>query len=324
MSRKKIKIIFMGTSNFAVFHLKTLLNYYQVVCVITKADSYSNRGYKLTFSPIKNLVLKHKIKILQPLSLNTKEFLNSILKYKFDMIIVVDYGLLIPQSILKIPPLGCINVHASLLPRWRGAAPIQRALYENDAKTGVSIIKMNNYLDAGDIIYQKECNIDYNDTYGTLYNKLCILGLKSLLYVLNIFSNGKDIKLKPQTKNNFKITYANKILKKESKINWFFPTKKIECIIRAFNPYPGTYFLLKNERFKIWNVEIINNNIDKNILVPGKILSIDNKNSIDISTIDGILKIKIIQPSGKIPMNVKDFLNNKKYKKLFSKGKILK
>ncbi|QJC29991.1 methionyl-tRNA formyltransferase [Enterobacteriaceae endosymbiont of Plateumaris sericea] len=317
-----MKIIFMGTSNFAVFHLKELLKYYQIVCVITKPDSYSNRGHKLTFNPIKNFLLKYKINILQPLSLNTKDFLNKILKYHFDIIIVVDYGLLIPSTILKIPKLGCINVHASLLPRWRGAAPIQRALYENDSKTGISIIKMNNFLDKGDIIYQKKCNINSNDTYGTLYKKLSILGIKSLLYVLNIFICKKHIKLKPQNEYNIQATYANKILKKESKINWYLPAKKIECMIRAFNPYPGTYFFLNNERFKIWHAEIINYNINNNNIIPGEILFI-NDNSINISTINKILKIKIIQPSGRVPMNIKDFLNNTKYVKLFSKGKIL-
>ncbi|QJC29552.1 methionyl-tRNA formyltransferase [Enterobacteriaceae endosymbiont of Plateumaris pusilla] len=318
-----MKIIFMGTSNFAVFHLKELLNYYQIVCVITKPDSYSNRGHKLTFNPIKKFISKYKINILQPSSLNTKEIFNKILKYHCDIIIVVDYGLLIPSNILKIPKLGCINVHASLLPRWRGAAPIQRALYENDSKTGISIIKMNNFLDKGDIIYQKKCDIHSNDTYGTLYNKLSILGIKSLLYVLNMFFYKKNIKLKPQNKYNIQATYANKILKKESKINWFLPAKKIECIIRAFNPYPGTYFFLNNERFKIWNAEVTNNYINKNTIIPGEILFIDN-DSISINTINNILKIKIIQPSGRVPMNIKDFLNNRKYIKLFSIGKILK
>ncbi|QJC28212.1 methionyl-tRNA formyltransferase [Enterobacteriaceae endosymbiont of Plateumaris braccata] len=324
MNANKIKIIFMGTSHFAVFHLKELLNYYKIVCVITKPDNYSNRGQKLTFNPIKKLVLQHKINILQPSSLNNKEFLNSILKYKFNIIIVVDYGLLIPPSILNIPSLGCINVHASLLPRWRGAAPIQRALYENDTQTGISIIKMNSYLDAGDIIYQKKCDIHLNETYGTLHNRLCILGLKGLLYVLNIFSKGKDIILKPQNQYDIKTTYAKKILKKESKINWSLSAKKIECIIRAFNPYPGTYFLLKNERFKIWYAEIVDNNFNKKISVPGEILYVNINSSININTINGILKIKVIQPSGRIPMNIRDFFNNKKYIKLFSKGKILK
>ncbi|QJC28663.1 methionyl-tRNA formyltransferase [Enterobacteriaceae endosymbiont of Plateumaris consimilis] len=325
INKNKIKIIFMGTSNFAVFHLKELLKHYKIICVITKPDNYSNRGQKLTFNPIKKLVLQHKINILQPSSLNNKEFLNSILKYKFNIIIVVDYGLLIPPLILSIPSLGCINVHASLLPRWRGAAPIQRALCENDTQTGISIIKMNSCLDAGDIIYQKKCDIYSNETYGTLYNKLCVLGRQGLLYILNIFSEGKSIKLKPQNKYNIKITYAHKILKKESKINWSLSAKKIECIIRAFNPYPGTYFLLKNERFKIWNATaIMKNNFNKKISIPGEILYVDIQNSINISTINGILKIKVIQPCGRVPMNIRDFLNNQNYIKLFSKGVILK
>ncbi|QJC37357.1 methionyl-tRNA formyltransferase [Enterobacteriaceae endosymbiont of Donacia thalassina] len=322
--KKKIKIIFIGTSKFAAYHLKGLINnFYTISCVITKPDTYENRGYKLTFNSVKKLAIKYKINILQPESLHSLKLINNIINYKCDIIIVVDYGLLIPSQILNIPKLFCMNVHASLLPRWRGAAPIQRALLENDLKTGISIIKMNNFLDQGDIIYQIEYNILLYDTYGSLYKKLAVLGLQGLLFILKKISKGEQIKFKSQNINIIKPTYAKKISKIECKLNWYLPAKKLECMIRAFNPKPGTYFIMKNERFKVWQAEIINNFNNNSITqIPGKILLI-NKYGIQINTKNGILNIQIIQPSGKKQMNIQNFLNFNQYKNLFKKNKII-
>ncbi|QJC33725.1 methionyl-tRNA formyltransferase [Enterobacteriaceae endosymbiont of Donacia provostii] len=325
MNKKKIKIIFIGTSKFAAYHLKGLIqNAYTISCIITKPDTYANRGYKLTFNPIKKIALKYKINILQPKNLHSISLIKKISNYKCDIIIVVDYGLLIPNIILNIPKIFCMNVHASLLPRWRGAAPIQRALLANDLKTGISIIKINDFLDQGDIIYQMEYSILLYDTYGSVYKKLAILGLQGLLLILNKISKGKQIKLKSQNINIIKPTYAKKISKTECKLDWKLPAKKLECMIRAFNPKPGTFFFIKKKRFKVWQAEVIanlnnNNYIDKK---PGTILSA-NKYGIQINTINGILNIQIIQPSGKKQMNIQNFLNDNQYKNLFKKDYVI-
>ncbi|QJC35320.1 methionyl-tRNA formyltransferase [Enterobacteriaceae endosymbiont of Donacia proxima] len=324
MNKKKIKIIFIGTSKFAAYHLKGLINSnYTISCIITKPDTYANRGCKLTFNPIKKLALKNKINILQPESLSSLSLIKKIKNYKCDIIVVVDYGLLIPNTILNIPKLFCMNVHASLLPRWRGSAPIQRALLANDLKTGISIIKMNDFLDQGDIIYQIEYNILLYDTYGSLYKKLAILGLQGLLFILNKITKGIKIKFKSQNINIIKPTYAKKISKKECKLNWLLSAKKLECMIRAFNPCPGTYFFIKEKRFKVWQAEVITN-FNSNYInkKPGTILSI-NRYGIQINTINGILNIQIIQPSGKKQMNIQNFLNFNQYKNLFVKNNII-
>ncbi|QJC32108.1 methionyl-tRNA formyltransferase [Enterobacteriaceae endosymbiont of Donacia versicolorea] len=322
--KKKIKIIFVGTSNFASYHLKGLINntYITISCIITKPDTHANRGHKLTFNAVKKLAIKYKINILQPKSLNSTILINKIINYKCDLIIVIDYGLLIPNHILNIPKLFCINIHASLLPRWRGAAPIQRALLENDLKTGISIIKMNNFLDQGDIIYQIEYNILLYDTYGSLYKKLAVLGLQGLLLILNKIKKGEKIKFKSQNINMIKPTYAKKISKIECKLNWYLPAKKLECMIRAFNPKPGTYFIIQNYRFKVWQAEVITNFSNNDKKKPGTILSV-NQYGIKINTINGILNIQIIQPSGKKQMNIQNFLNFNKYKNIFVKNNII-
>ncbi|QJC38168.1 methionyl-tRNA formyltransferase [Enterobacteriaceae endosymbiont of Donacia marginata] len=322
--KKKIKIIFIGTSKFAAYHLKGLINnIYTISCVITKPDTYANRGYKLTFNSVKKLAIKYKINILQPESLNSLKLIKNLINYDCDIIIVVDYGLLIPNKILDIPKLFCMNIHASLLPRWRGAAPIQRALLANDLKTGISIIKINNFLDEGDIIYQIEYNILLYDTYGSLYKKLAVLGLQGLLFILKKISKGEQIKFKSQNINMIKPTYAKKISKIECKLNWNLPAKKLECMVRAFNPKPGTFFMIKNQRFKVWQAEVINSfNSNYATKVPGTILLI-NRYGIQINTINGILNIQIIQPNGKKQMNIQNFLNLNQYKNLFKRDTII-
>ncbi|QJC32912.1 methionyl-tRNA formyltransferase [Enterobacteriaceae endosymbiont of Donacia semicuprea] len=320
--KKKIKIIFIGTSNFASYHLKGLIkNLYTISCIITKPDTRANRGHKLTFNSVKKLAIKYKIDILQPKSLNSIILIKNIMVYKCDLIIVIDYGLLIPNNILNIPKLFCINIHASLLPRWRGAAPIQRALLENDLKTGISIIKMNNFLDQGDIIYQVEYNILLYDTYGSLYKKLAVLGLQGLLLILNKIKKREKIKFKSQNIHMIKPTYAKKISKIECKLNWYLSAKKLECMIRAFNPQPGTHFIIQNQRFKVWQAEVITN-FSSNDKIPGTILLV-NKYGIQVNTINGILNIQIIQPSGKKQMNIQNFLNFNQYKSIFIKNNVI-
>ncbi|QJC30443.1 methionyl-tRNA formyltransferase [Enterobacteriaceae endosymbiont of Neohaemonia nigricornis] len=314
-----MNIIFMGTSLFASIHLTGIIKQYKISCIITKPDTYAHRGHKLTINPVKKIALKYKIDILQPLDPNNIKFINYIKKYKCDIIIVVDYGIIISQHILNIPNIFCVNIHASLLPRWRGAAPIQRALLANDNKTGISIIKMDELLDHGDIIYQVEYKIKSYDTYGTLFNNLSKLGLQGILYILKKIYRKHKINIFKQNTKNVIPTYANKIHKSECEINWLLPAQNILCMIRAFNPYPGAYFIAYNERYKIYDAEYYDS--DNNI--PGMILSIQ-KNGIQINTINGIINIKIIQPCNKRIMDITNFLNFIKNKNIFIKGDILK
>ncbi|QJC31275.1 methionyl-tRNA formyltransferase [Enterobacteriaceae endosymbiont of Macroplea mutica] len=316
-----MNIIFMGTSLFASMHLQKLLMKYNISCVITKPNVCAKKGYRITQNPVITIALENSIDVLQTLEPNNLIFIKSIKKYRCDVIIVVDYGIIISQDILDIPRIFCLNVHASLLPRWRGAAPIQRALLANDHYTGITIIKMDSLLDHGDIMYQYVYRIHDDDNCGLLYNKLSTYGINGLIYILNKIKNREKISSIIQQNAYIKITYAAKIKKIECKINWSWSAQKINCMIRAFNPSPGAYFLAYNERYKILTSEVIL--YTNKIMHPyGCILSI-NKYGMQINTSDGVLNVKMIQPSNKRKMDMITFANFIKNKHIFNIGSIL-
>ncbi|PPI88576.1 methionyl-tRNA formyltransferase [Candidatus Pantoea edessiphila] len=299
-----LKIIFAGTSDFAVSYLNDIITSNHIVlAVFTQPDRPSGRGYKLKYSPIKIFAQSKNIPIFQPKSLDCKLHQNIISNFNPDIMVVVSYGLIIPNTILKIPRLGCINIHASLLPRWRGAAPIQRAILAGDKKTGITIIKMDEKLDTGNILYQIDCDISLKDTTLTLYNKLKKLGSQGLfstflkLYYGNINSKKQDEKL---------ASYAKKIKKKEAKINWNFSAKQLERCIRAFNPWPISFFYVNNQLIKVWKVSILAH-VDKK---PGEIIKV-TKQGIQVATTQGIINLICLQPAGKKPMTVKELINSR-------------
>ncbi|WWO97708.1 MAG: methionyl-tRNA formyltransferase [Candidatus Dasytiphilus stammeri] len=311
-----LKIIFAGTPVFAARHLDALLNQYPVIGVLTQPDKYVGRGNRLVFSPVKQLAIKKNIPILQPESLIEEKIQQQIKTLNADIMVVVAYGKILPQEVLNLPRFGCINIHASLLPRWRGAAPIQRSLCAGDEETGITTIKMNTNIDAGDILHRIHCKIESTDTTATLYDKLSKFGSMSMLATLKQFATGTTCPIKQPEDN---ISYATKISKQESRIDWTLSAIKIERYIRAFNPWPVSYFMLKDQMIRVWKASIIDS-ILSNSSQPGEILQA-NQHGIKIATSNGVLNIEELQTAGRKVMKVREFLNSKR--ELFTPGDIV-
>ncbi|MFP3029026.1 MAG: methionyl-tRNA formyltransferase [Arsenophonus sp.] len=312
-----LRIIFAGTPDFAAQHLYALLNSkdkYQIVGILTQPDKPSGRGQKLTSSPVKILAEKKNIPIFQSTSLKTQESQCWIKNQHADIMVVVAYGLILPEFILNMLPMGCINVHASLLPRWRGAAPIQRSILAGDKETGITIMQMDKCLDTGDILYKVSCPIELKDTSVTLYQKLVKLSPIALLHAIDLLTSGQA-KLKKQ--NNIFANYSKKLSKNEALIDWRLSAEQIERCIRAFNPWPISYFIVADQPIKVWYAEVIYNDIQAS---PGTILSAD-KRGIKVATAKGILNILKIQPASKKIMLASDFLNSPH--RQFIPGKII-
>ncbi|CEN32004.1 Methionyl-tRNA formyltransferase [Candidatus Westeberhardia cardiocondylae] len=310
---KILRIIFAGTPQFSANHLNTLLtkSKHNIVGIFTKPNHSLSRTKTSKNNNVKKLSKKYNINLFQPHSFHkTKKWEKIIKTLNADIMVVVSYGLIIPKKILTIPKFGCINIHASLLPKWRGAAPIQRAILAGDKQTGITIIQMNSKLDQGDILYKKFCNIKYNETTESLYLKLSNIGSTALLKVLEKISNNK---IKPTPQNHDLSTYAKKIQKSETKINWNLPAYKLDRYIRAFNPWPISYFLINEKRIKIWEATI-----DKKISLkkPGTITHI-NKQGIHVSTGHETLILVRLQTENKKPTHFSDMMNSKKNKWIF-------
>lgn len=313
---KKLKIIFAGTSYFSMKYLNELIeSKHEVIAVITQPDRPSGRGQKITFSPVKILSIKKNIPFFQPLELNNEKIQNEIFNLNADIMIVVSYGKLIPKKILNMFPKGCINVHTSLLPRWRGATPIQSAILFGDKETGISIIKMNEKIDTGTIINSVKCNISSEDTTETLTFKLIEIGIQALLETL-YFINKNIVFEKKQNEKN--ATFSKKICKKDALLNWNTEAYLLERLIRAFNPWPICYFIINQTRIRVWKANVIQN-IKKSANI-GEILSFD-KYGIQINTAHQILNLQKIQFPGKKITNIEKIVLSKK--DWFNVGKII-
>jgi methionyl-tRNA formyltransferase len=298
-----MRIIFAGTPDFAAETLKALLSTNHEICAVyTQPDRPSGRGRKLTASPVKQLALEHDIPVEQPLNFKEDEAKQILANYQADLMIVVAYGLLLPQSVLDTPSLGCINVHASLLPRWRGAAPIQRAILAGDTETGVCIMQMEAGLDTGPVLSRASCPINIDDTAQTLHDRLAILGADTLLAVLPSIV---ELQSKAQSQNDELTCYAAKLLKPEAEIDWQQSADQLVRQIQAFNPWPVAQTNWQNQVFRIWSASLVS---EKSSVAPGEIITV-NKDSIDVATGDGILRLNHIQLPGKRAMPVADFLN---------------
>ncbi|MEI7189895.1 methionyl-tRNA formyltransferase [Dickeya dianthicola] len=301
-----LRIIFAGTPDFAAQHLAGLLSSeHEVVGVFTQPDRPAGRGNKLTPSPVKVLAEQHGIPVFQPKSLRPVENQQLVAELDADVMVVVAYGLILPQAVLDMPRQGCINVHGSLLPRWRGAAPIQRALWAGDKQTGVTIMQMDAGLDTGAMLHKIECPILPDDTSATLYDKLAKLGPQGLMNTLAQLSASQAA---AETQDDGLATYAEKLSKEEARLDWQLSAKQLERCIRAFNPWPVSYFLIEEQPVKIWKAEALN---DSHQQQPGTILAAD-KDGIRIATADGVLNIQILQPSGKKAMSAQDLLNSRR------------
>ena len=297
-----MKIIFMGTPNFAVPSLKLLAANNNILAVFSQPARPNGRGMKTIESPIENLAKKLNLKTITPHTLKDDKIFLEYKKLNPDIVIVVAYGLILPERFLKVPKFGCINGHASLLPRWRGAAPIQRAIEAGDKKTGSCIMIMEKEMDTGPIILSKKINIDDNDTSNLLNDKLSQLTAKMLMKTIENYKNGKISIVKQSLKG---ITYAKKIDKNESKVNWKLSAKQIANKIRAFNPYPGTFTNGPNGLIKI----VAANAIDKkHSFEPGTVVDTNKKITIACGK-QSMLEIKELQKPGKNIISSLAFLN---------------
>lgn len=305
MSGKNLKIIFAGTPEFAAQHLSHLIEQgYNIVACYTQPDRPAGRGKKLQPSAVKQIAQQHDIPVCQPQSLKEETSLEQLSQWQADLMIVVAYGLLLPKQALDTPKYGCINVHGSLLPKWRGAAPIQRAVLEGDAETGVTIMQMDVGLDTGDMLLIETCPIEANDTSGSIYEKLQSIGPIALLKAVdNIASNT----ISPIKQDNAKATYAHKLTKQEAEIDWQEDATVIERKIRGYQPWPVAHANLKGHTVKVWQASVTDSNSNK---PAGEVLSAD-KQGIAIQTGHGVLVIHRLQPQGKKPMSAGDFVNGR-------------
>jgi len=301
-----LRIIFAGTPDFAARHLDALLSSgHQVVGVFTQPDRPAGRGKKLMPSPVKVLAEEHGLPVFQPASLRPQENQQLVADLNADVMVVVAYGLILPKAVLDMPRLGCINVHGSLLPRWRGAAPIQRSLWAGDADTGVTIMQMDVGLDTGDMLYKLSCPITDEDTSATLYDKLAELGPKGLIDTLQQLA---DNRVQPEVQDEALVTYAEKLTKEEARLDWSLPAAQLARCIRAFNPWPMSWLEIDGQPVKVWQASVIAGPVNA---APGTIIEA-NKQGIQVATVEGILNLESLQPAGKKAMSAQDLLNSRR------------
>lgn len=288
-----MKVIFAGTPQFAAAALQALwTQQFDVVAVLTQPDRPAGRGMQLSPSPVKQLALQHGLMVLQPETLKAPDIQCQLAALAADIMVVAAYGLILPKAVLQLPRLGCLNIHASLLPRWRGAAPIQRAIQAGDAETGITIMQMDEGLDTGDMLLKKRCPVLPNETAQTLHDKLAALGAEAIVDALHLLEQGK---LTGEPQDGAHATYADKLVKTEARINWYDPAEQIERMVRAFIPFPVAQTKFNDIPVKIWQASICSE-LSGN---PGKILSI-GKNGIVVACGKGALCLERLQrPNGK-------------------------
>ena len=275
---KPLRIIFAGTPDFAARHLSALIaSHHEVIGVYTQPDRPAGRGKKLTASPVKELALEHNIPVSQPENFKSDEAKQELADQNADLMVVVAYGLLLPQAVLDTPKLGCINVHGSILPRWRGAAPIQRSIWAGDAETGVTIMQMDIGLDTGDMLSIATLPIETTDTSASMYNKLAELGPVALVECLSTIANGTAM---AEKQNDELANYAKKLSKEEAKIDWTMDAEAIERCVRAFNPWPMSHFSVEDKAIKVWQSRVENY---QGNAAPGTIIQAD-KSGIYVAT----------------------------------------
>ena len=316
---KPLNIIFAGTPDFAAQHLQALIDSpHNVIAVYTQPDKPAGRGKKLQARPVKQLAEQHHIPVYQPKSLRKPETQAELTALHADVMVVVAYGLILPQAVLDAPTYGCLNVHGSLLPRWRGAAPIQRAIWAGDKQTGVTIMQMDAGLDTGDMLHKVFCDIDLQDTSADLYHKLAEIAPNALIEVLNHLTDG-TFTAEPQ--DDMQSNYAEKLSKEEAKLDWQLSAAQLERNIRAFNPWPMAYLQLADEQGNPQTLKVYQATVLPSVSqTPGTIISAD-KNGIQIATADGVLNLLQLQPAGKKPMSAQDLLNGRA--DWFAVGKVL-
>ena len=312
-----LKIIFAGTPQFAASALASLLKEHQILAVLTQPDRRAGRGMQLTASAVKQLALLHNLTVYQPTTLKTEEIQQAIAALDADVMVVAAYGLILPKVLLQLPRYGCLNIHASLLPRWRGAAPIQRAILAGDQESGITIMQMDEGLDTGDILLRNACPIQVTDTAQTLHDKLARLGASSILEALCLLPENR---LTPVKQHNDAACYAPKLTKSEAQINWQQDAQQIERAVRAYNPFPMCHANLNGMAIKIWQAEVcLENGEDGKRSTPGTVIVV-NKRGITVACGKDALRLETLQrPGGKaqpvvhflqaVPVKVGDMFN---------------
>ncbi len=312
-----LNIVFAGTPDFAAQHLQALLDSeHNVIAVYSQPDRPAGRGKKLQASPVKQLALEHGIAVFQPVSLRQQEAQQELADLNADVMVVVAYGLILPEVVLNTPKYGCLNVHGSLLPRWRGAAPIQRAIWAGDEVTGVTVMQMDVGLDTGDMILKASVPISATETSASLYNKLAEIGPQTLLEALHSLDS-----VQPEKQDDGQANYAHKLSKEEAKIDWSLDAQQLERNVRAFNPWPVAFFELHDSQqthaIKVWQ-STLDDSQSKG--APGQILAAD-KLGLLVATGNGAIRLHSIQIPGKKAMPFADVLNARK--EWFTVGSIL-
>ncbi|MDF1582909.1 MAG: methionyl-tRNA formyltransferase [Methyloprofundus sp.] len=297
-----MKIIFAGTPEFAVPALQMLLNSkHEVVAVYTQPDRPAGRGRKLQLGPVKALALSAGISVFQPENLKAEADIEQLNALGADLMVVVAYGLILSQRILDIPKLGCINIHGSLLPRWRGAAPINRAIMAGDKETGVTIMKVVKQLDAGDMLHKTVCTIGAQETASELHDRMMLMGAEGLRETLVLLEENR---LTPEVQDESLVTYAHKLAKSESELDWTRSASELALQVRGLNAWPVAQTQLDDKVMRVWRADALNIETQ---LAPGVIL--DDSKHIDVATGKGVLRLLEIQMPGKKRMQVDDFLH---------------
>lgn len=312
-----LRIIFAGTPEFSVAPLQALLDSeHEVIAVYTQPDRPAGRGRKLTASPVKQLAEKHGIAVYQPQSLKDEEAQQALKTLDADIMIVVAYGLILPQVVLDMPKLGCLNIHASLLPRWRGAAPIQRAIESGDKETGVTIMQMNAGLDTGDMLSKITTEITVEDSAQSLHDRLSIIGCEALL---NTLQEIEQQTVKAEVQDETLVTYAEKMHKEEALIDWQQPALKIVRKIQAFNPWPVAFTNFEDKSLRIWQARLLTAEeqvefepkINAKTNLPGLVIAL-SKSGLIIHASDQPICVQQLQPAGKKAMAAYDFAQARK------------
>ncbi|MBD9426045.1 methionyl-tRNA formyltransferase [Pseudomonas sp. PDM15] len=299
-----MRIIFAGTPEFAASHLQALLDAgREIVAVYTQPDRPAGRGQKLMPSPVKQLALQHGIAVYQPQTLRDPAAQAELAALKPDLMVVVAYGLILPQVVLDTPRMGCINSHASLLPRWRGAAPIQRAIQAGDASSGVTVMQMEAGLDTGPMLLKASTTITAEDTGGSLHDRLAQLGSAAVVEAVTKLAAGE---LKGEVQDDSLATYAHKLNKDEARLDWSRPAEELERLVRAFNPWPICHSTLNGEPLKVLAAQL-----GEGKGAPGIVLSA-NKNGLTIACGEGALRLTRLQLPGGKPLAFSDLYNSRR------------
>jgi methionyl-tRNA formyltransferase len=297
-----LSVVFAGTPEFAVPALAALIGSpHRVLAAYTQPDRPAGRGQQVTASPVKRYALEQGIAVEQPATLRDADTLQRLKRWSADVIVVVAYGLLLPAEALAAARLGCINIHASLLPRWRGAAPIHRAILAGDAQTGVAIMRMEQGLDTGPILLERATVIGARDTAGTLHDRLASLGAQALLDVLQALASGV-VSERAQPLQG--VTYANKIRKEEARIDWSQPAAALDRQVRAFNPWPVAESSLGGQQLRIWEAEPV---IARGAAKPGTVMA-SSEAGIDVATGSEWLRLTRVQLAGRKAVSAAEFL----------------